>query len=283
MTVSTQGLPAGGFAACAGSPPRGAAGADLGLTLAKVAVATEGGFDVRWARPSEFDAGQLSGAPSAGVTGARAAAAAERGLTVVPEIDAGARGAVTLLGEGADGFVLALLGTGTAFAAVRDGQAQHLGGAAIGGGSFAGIARRLAPGMSHPELLAAAARGDRRKADVMVADAYPEGVGRIAPDLTAAHLAKQEDALLDDVLASLMNLHGETIGQIAASRARIAGTGRIVLAGGFAHENPTLVTSITAMASLFNVTAEVIPSPAFAGAIGAALIAAETAGERSSA
>jgi len=47
-----------------------------------------------------------------------------------------------------------------------------------------------------------------------------------------------------------------------------------VLAGGFAHRNPTLVASISSMAALFGVGVEVAPVPAFVGAIGAALAAA---------
>jgi activator of 2-hydroxyglutaryl-CoA dehydratase len=51
---------------------------------------------------------------------------------------------------------------------------------------------------------------------------------------------------------------------------------RIVLAGGFAHNNPRLVTSITGMAGLFGMTVELTPWPGYAGALGAALAAAST-------
>jgi activator of 2-hydroxyglutaryl-CoA dehydratase len=112
----------------------------------------------------------------------------------------------------------------------------------------------------------------------MVSDAYPEGIGRIGGDMTAAHLAKADrgsggDASIDDVLAALLNLHGENIAQIGASRAIIAQIPRLVLAGGFAHQNAALVGSITAMAGLFGVQAQVAPHPGFAGALGAALVA----------
>jgi activator of 2-hydroxyglutaryl-CoA dehydratase len=108
----------------------------------------------------------------------------------------------------------------------------------------------------------------------MVSDAYPEGIGRIGGAMTAAHLAKRGDAALDDVLAALLNLHGENIAQIAASRAVIAQVPHLVLAGGFAQENHSLVASITAMTQLFGVRTDVAPHPGFAGALGAAIIAA---------
>ena len=111
--------------------------------------------------------------------------------------------------------------------------------------------------------------------DEMISDVYPDGIGRIGPDLTAAHLAKRGDSSLDDFFAGLLNLHGENIAQIGASRAIIANIRRIVLAGGFVHGNPLLVASITSMAALFGVTVEVAPVPGFVGAIGAAFVAAE--------
>ena len=91
--------------------------------------------------------------------------------------------------------------------------------------------------------------------------------------MTAAHLAKRGDETQDDVLAALLNLHAENIAQIAASRAIIAQIPRLVLAGGFAHENAALVESITSMAGLFGVRVDVTPHPGFAGAIGAAILA----------
>jgi activator of 2-hydroxyglutaryl-CoA dehydratase len=106
----------------------------------------------------------------------------------------------------------------------------------------------------------------------MVSDAYPDGIGRISSDLTAAHLAKGS-ASLDDFLAGLLNMHGESIAQIAAGRAQASGVRRIVLAGGFVHDNAALADSMTAMVRLFGMQLDVTPHPGFAGAIGAALIA----------
>ena len=88
-------------------------------------------------------------------------------------------------------------------------------------------------------------------------------------------MAREEHRNLDDFLAGLLNLHGESIAQIAAGRARMANLSRIVLCGGFIHNNPSLQTSITQMAALFGCNVEVVPAPAYVGAIGAALTAAE--------
>jgi type II pantothenate kinase len=260
--------------------PDGVRGIDAGLTLTKVVQVRAGRLDAFAVETQSTTALALvDGETTLGVTGARGAAYAREGATVSQEIDAAAIGAKTLLAAEGD-FVLALLGTGTAFAAVRAGAAggaggdkvTHLGGTPLGGGSFAGIARRIEPSLTYEAMIAGAARGDRTRSDVMVSDAYPEGIGRIGGTMTAAHLAKAAGSL-DDVLAALLNLHGENIAQIGASRALIAQIRTLVLAGGFAQENAALVASISAMAALFGVETHLAPHPGFAGALGAALAA----------
>ncbi len=262
--------------------PEGAMGIDAGLTLTKFVRAHGGALEAAAVlTPEAHDASGMpqphAGAP-AGVTGARAGIFDATGITRSQEIEAAAHGARALMAtvdRRIDGdFVLALLGTGTAFAAVRGDSVQHLGGTALGGGSFAGIVRRINPAMTYDESLAAAARGDRRRADVMVSDAYPEGIGRIGADMTAAHVAKA-GAPLDDFMAGLLNLHGESIGQIAAGRALVSQLRHVVIAGGFAHGNPSLVEAIVTMCGLFGVHAEAAPWPGYAGAVGAALIAVQ--------
>jgi pantothenate kinase len=262
-------------------PPE-AAGIDAGMTLTKVAIAdAHADLDLSaYETGTDQAVAALASATVIGITGARAAAVPQpSGAVTVQEIDAAARGSIALLdhagrlGDGA--FLMALMGTGTAFAAVRDGKAAHMGGTALGGGSFSGIAHRIAPDLTYREWIAAAARGDRRNVDAMISDVYPEGIGRIGPDLTAAHLSRRGAGSLDDFLAGLLNLHGESIAQIAAGRARMANATRIVLCGMFVHENPRLVESLTQMLGLFGAPTEVVPNPGYAGAIGAALIAAD--------
>jgi pantothenate kinase len=260
--------------------PPGAIGVDAGMTLTKVARATAAGVALE-SRETVAAAGValIGGAPRAGVTGARLGPLAEApGVVAVQEIEAGACGAAALLrvdgrlGDGA--FLLALMGTGTAFAAVRGESVTYMGGTALGGGSFAGIAHRIDASLPYEAMIAAAERGDRRRVDAMISDVYPDGIGRVGPDLTAAHLARSLEGSQDDVLAGLLNLHGENIAQIAAGRASAAQLRRIVLAGGFVHHDRLLVESIAHMAGLFGMQVETVPSPGFAGALGAALVAA---------
>ncbi|MDE3095301.1 MAG: hypothetical protein KGK07_04775 [Chloroflexota bacterium] len=272
--------------------PDGAIGIDAGLTLTKIARGRGDRIELSVHATSALGERAPAGGTVAGATGARIAHAGVEAAVQSEEIDAAVRGAVALLRaagrEAPPEFVLALAGTGTAFAAVRlnagarggIGRVSHLGGTALGGGSFEGIARRLEPGLDYAAMVTLAERGDRCRADLMIADAYPDGVGRVGPDLTAAHLAKQGDAGIGDVLAALLNLHGENIAQIAASRALVARMPYVLLAGGFVHQNPTLVAALTSMAAMFGVRAEAAPWPGFAGAVGAALAAVEASDTR---
>jgi type II pantothenate kinase len=261
--------------------PAGIVGIDVGMTLTKRVARRDGRIEASVSLTGAAPA--ASGTARASVTGARAALLGgfERRADV-PELEAAARGAQALLAaSGMDArtaFVVALLGTGTAFALVDGRQVRHLGGTALGGGSFAALARRIATGRSYDDCIVAAGHGDRRRADIMVADVYPEGIGRIGPDLTAAHLAKMEGAPSeDDVLAAVLNLHAENIGQIAASRGIIAGVRRLVPVGGFVHDNTPFVEAFERMAMMFGVIVEQVPAPGFAGAIGAAILGAEAA------
>lgn len=265
--------------------PSGAIGIDAGMTLTKVARASGDTLQLH-ATETRADAPgagvDTAQAWRVGVTGARLGTLRFGSNVVkVQEIEAGALGTAALLraddriGDGE--FLLALIGTGTAFAAVRGESVQHLGGTPMGGGSFAGIARRVDPTLSYDAMVAGAERGDRSRVDTLISDVYPQGIGRVGPDLTAAHLAHSLDGSLDDFLAGLLNMHGENIAQIAAGRANMARTRRIVLAGGFVHNNRYLVDSMTHMAGLFGMEVEVAPSPGFAGALGAALAASRAA------
>ncbi|MHB8375535.1 MAG: hypothetical protein ACYDEB_01070 [Dehalococcoidia bacterium] len=267
--------------------PDGAIGIDAGLTLTKIAHARHERIELSVHPTSRLGEHAPSGDTAIGATGARIARPGSGPAVEVEEIDAAARGVLAMLRsagrEPPNEFVLALAGTGTAFAAVRldpaaprrVGKLSHLGGTPLGGGSFRGIARRIDPALDYTTMIVLAERGDRRRADLMIGDAYPDGIGRVGPELTAAHLANQGDASIEDVLAALLNLHGENIAQIAASRALVARIPRIVLAGGFVHNNPALVASLTSMIGRFGVEVEAAPAPGFAGAVGAALAAVE--------
>ena len=257
-------------------PARGA-GIDAGLTLTKFARIEGRMLRLAAVATSPEAADRIPAADGlVGVTGARAAMLAPEGAHASQEIEAAARGVLALAPREGP-FCVGLMGTGTAFAAVRDGRVTLLGGCALGGGSFLAIGRAINTRLSYNALVTAAGRGDRRRADLMISDAYPEGIGRIGPDLTAAHLAKA-GASFDDFAAGLLNLHGESIAQIGAQRARLQQLDTMVLCGGFVHGNDALVQSIAFMSGLFGVKVELCPQPGFAGAVGALVLAAEATG-----
>lgn len=269
--------------------PEGAIGIDAGMTLTKVAHATPDGIvlDARETRTVFTDHGWSAMRNAArangraGVTGAKIAVVPDPGEHLrVDELEASARGVVALLAAehrlGDAPFLMAMLGTGTSFAIIRGNEIQHLGGTALGGGSFAGMAHRVDPSLTYESMITRAEHGDRRNVDTMVSDLYPDGIGRVSADMTAAHLAQRGQGSLDDFLAGLLNLHAESIAQIAASRARMADLTRLVVAGGFAHNNNVMMQMFGKIAGMFGISVETVAAPGYAGAIGAALIAAES-------
>lgn len=265
--------------------PEGTVGVDAGMTLTKVAQASQGRlmFEARETRTrvDEDFRLQFEREPRGpvGVTGARLARLRDGGgLVKVQEIEAAARGTRALLrfdDRDDDQFLLVLMGTGTACAAVRGETVSHLGGTAMGGGSFAGIARAIDQGLTYEQMIAGAERGDRCQVDILISDIYPEGIGSVGPNMTASHLARSLECSIDDFLAGLMHLHGENIAQIMAARARVVGLSRLVVVGGFAHNNHSLIDSMSALVSMLGLSLEVPRWPGYAGALGAALVAAE--------
>ena len=270
--------------------PEGAIGIDAGLTLTKVVHATASGvvLDARETRTVFTDHGWAAMREAAqanghvGITGAKIAVVPNPNEHIqVDEIEASARGIRALLdaeGRTGDGeYLMAMLGTGTAFAIIRgDDVVEHLGGTPLGGGSFAGIAHRVDPSLTYEDMIARAERGERRNVDTMVADLYPDGIGRVGADMTAAHLAQRGQGSLDDFLAGLLNMHAENVAQIAASRARMANLSRVVVGGGFAHNNPTMMEMFIKIAWMFGIKAESVTAPGYAPAIGAAILAVES-------
>ena len=169
----------------------GVVGVDAGMTLTKVARASEGGIALAWYGTNDEGAGariaaEVESAARVGVTGALLGAvhAGER-FVRVQEIDAAARGVLALMESdgraGSDGFVMVLLGTGTAFAAVRGENVTHLGGTPLGGGSFAGMATTIGSTLgagvaispTHPAKTPQTASDGTRRTWVTVARSRP--------------------------------------------------------------------------------------------------------------
>ena len=189
-------------------------------------------------------------------------------LTVVPEIEAIGLGGAFL--SGLEEALVVNLGTGTTFVLVRNGQCTHLGGSGVGGGTLAGLGRRLLNVSSSEELFRMAAQGDMGKVDLRIGDLFT-GTDTLNPILTASNLAKVSPVAANaDWAAGLVNLVLECAGVMAVLACGGHGVDKVALLGALA-EQPAARERFQLFSQLFPPQFIPVPHAACATAVGAAL------------
>lgn len=263
------------------SIPSSAVGIDVGATLCKLVTQKE---TLETARYSSSDLGPARAWAKArrprqiAATGGGADALGDEwaGARVerIPEFVAWARGAPIVAREAGvelpDAYLLVSLGTGTSVLAVRDGHATRVGGSALGGGTLLGLGGLLLEVRSFEEIAELAARGDRRRVDLLVGDIYAKGGIELPPDLNAASFGKLESRAPEDLAHALMGLIGENLGIICTALAREAEIETIVYCGSTLEENRALEQVLSFATLAFGGRAVYLPRGAFCGAVGAA-------------
>jgi type II pantothenate kinase len=266
------------------SIPRGSAGVDVGATLAKVVCCGDGWERQRFpstdlAAVRDWLAERRPERVAATGGGAEALGDEVAGVPVarVEEFAAWARGApLVAAAAGVElpaAYLLVSLGTGTSVLAVRDGGAERVGGSALGGGTLLGLGRLLVAARSFGEIAELAARGDRRRVDLLVGDVYPTGGIELAADLNAASFGKLASTSREDLAHALMGLIGENVGIIATALSRAAAVDTIVYCGSTLDENRALEEAVTLATRLFGGDPLYLPGGAYCGAVGAAALA----------
>ena len=276
------------------SQPKRLLGADVGATLAKLAV--RDGDD----RPSyrlvpidaiERVAQEVESLRPAriGLTGGGAPELAARlssletdtpfDTVAVLEFDAWAEGAAALQRESGieplERYLVVSLGTGTSALLVNGGDVTRVGGTALGGGTAAGLAAALLGPMPFEELAELAREGDRRRVDLLVSDIYRSGDAPLPGDLNAASFARLARPGHDgrakpaDLAHAVMGLVGENVALITCGLAAAADVKRIVFGGSTLRGNPALVGILTGLCTALGREPVVPEHGEFAGALGA--------------
>ena len=128
----------------------------------------------------------------------------------------------------------------------REGYAR-IGGTAIGGATFLGLARALTAARTFEEAIALAAEGDAAQVDTLVEDIYGEtGCSDLGlpPSLTAASFGKlsrssQRESSDADVCRALLEMVAQSCCVLArAHAAQLGCRQRVFFAGGFVDNNP---------------------------------------------
>lgn len=266
-----------------------AVGVDVGATLTKCAL-RQGQGPPRFTllasdAPDRVAAWVAEAAPeSVGLTGCGAPSLARLlslDTAAVPEFDAWRSGAAALLGPGvADRYLLVSVGTGTSMMLVDGAASNRLGGTALGGGTLLGLGRALLGTDDFEALCRLAARGDRWRVDLSLADIYPHPADSPLPaDLSASLFARlarpgAESPGSEDVAAALMALVGENVAIIARTLAAAARVERVVFGGSTLRGNPALRAVIEKIVGLTGRPPEFLEHGEFGGALGALLVAA---------
>jgi type II pantothenate kinase len=171
-------------------------------------------------------------------------------------------------------------GTGTSIV-LFDGDIKHLGGSAMGGGYFMGLAKIISNITDYKEAIDFASKGNRYQVDLKVSDIYSPEDNRISDlfrEFTAASYAKIEGSInfaslkKEDLLNSLICLIGENIGTIVNLHAEIHNLQEIVFCGGFLINNGVLKKILKLICRLNNNRAIFLKNSEYSGAIGALLI-----------
>ena len=281
-------------------------GVDAGATLLKLVVdgaAVEAGAapELRFFPTTELDrcveAIRAAGRSRIGLTGGAAPDLAQRlgfanqagadAFLQVTELEAWARGADRLLRElgqcADDPYLLVSLGTGCSAMRVGPESATRVGGTALGGGTILGLGAALVGTREFSELTALAAKGDRRKVDLLVGDIAGGANIPLPRELNAASFAKLACADLHaqaesrDLAHAIMGMVGENVGIICSGLARNAGVGRIVYGGSTLRDNAPLADVLRLMALASGLDPVILPNGEFTGALGALEIAASPA------
>ena len=277
-----------------------AVGVDAGATLLKLVLRAADGSEQRHLLPGREVAAAVELASGAdpsrlGITGGGAEGFTRRWIEAHPrqarspearrceEFESWAAGARSLIEAGridsSFPFLLASVGTGTSLLLVDRNSVRRVGGTALGGGTFLGLASVLADARDFAAAVALAAAGDRRNVDLLVKDVYRDSKDLPLPgDLNAASFGKITADGPEPVAADLANsaaaLVAENIALLCHGMAVAAGVDTVVYGGATLRDNPALVSVLTEVSAAVGLRAVVPANGEFTGALGALELAA---------
>jgi type II pantothenate kinase len=259
-------------------------GVDVGASLAKLAVRDGAGVrhELLPAAACDRVAERVAAlAPrTLGLTGAGASELARRvdGESVrVTEFAAWGAGVRRLLAaqrpDVSEPYLLVSVGTGTSVLLAQGMGVSRVGGTALGGGTLMGLGGLLLGGASFEEIIRLAARGDRRRVDLLVSDIYRPGEIALLGDATAANFGKPDvygsQAEPADLAHAIMGLVGENVALICAGLAAAHGVRRVVYGGSTLRGNTALRDVLALITGAFGREPILLDGGEFAGALGA--------------
>lgn len=165
--------------------------------------------------------------------------------------------------------VIVSMGTGTAFVMAEHGQAWHLGGTGVGGGTLMGLSSSMLNIRNFHDIVDLAKDGDLGHIDLSVGDITNRDMVSLTRDTTASNFGKMSDlASKADLALGIINLIFETIGVMAVLAARNEEVRDVVLTGNLTGV-PQAPEIFKRLASLFEVNFHMPTYAEYATAVGA--------------
>lgn len=135
-----------------------------------------------------------------------------------------------------DKFIVASIGTGTAFIKNENAKITHIGGTGVGGGTLINLCKKINPQINFEDIRNAELTGCLRNVDLTIQDVTTEEIKTLPKDITAVNFGKLNDkASSNDVILGIMNMIFETVGVMAALVAKGTGITNIIVIGQVAN------------------------------------------------
>ena len=176
-------------------------------------------------------------------------------------------------------YIIASMGTGTAFTIARPGQPlRHVGGSGLGGGTLLGLANLTIGVNDFDQLCKLAKEGDSNKLDLLISDIAGSDYGStLKADVIASSLAKaaymEERPADKDIAAGILASISFGLGAHIASVCESEKVSTVVFVGGFLDIDGIISNNLMRSINLFHpeITLVIPQNFHYIGALGAAL------------
>ncbi|RKQ35826.1 type II pantothenate kinase [Oceanobacillus halophilus] len=171
-------------------------------------------------------------------------------------------------------FILVSIGTGTSIFHVTPDNSKRVLGSGIGGGTLMGLGSLLTGRNDFHHIIELAKKGSNENSDLLVKDIYSPYDPPIPGHLTAANFGKAHlnaKARVEDHVAGLIQLLGETIISLAGQAAISHQTEKVVFVGSTLNGNAPLKEVLSGFQNMMPYEPIFPEKGSHAGAIGALL------------
>ena len=135
-----------------------------------------------------------------------------------------------------ENFIVASIGTGTAFIKNENGKITHLGGTGVGGGTLINLCKKINPEVDFETITNAQLTGNLENVDLTIQDLTTEEIKTLPKDITAVNFGRLNNKASDsDIILGIMNMIFETVGVMAALATKGSNITDIIVIGQLAN------------------------------------------------